>query len=122
MEVSFMKAVNLASYDFRGYEYYKEGKVISHEQISEGVYQGQVSSDNAVYNVMIDLNKVRNSSCDCPFDKSGTRFICKHIVALFFAIFPDDAFEYKAKSIKSKPNTRSGRKSRRRSWKHTYAN
>lgn len=91
-----MKAVNLASYDFRGYEYYKEGKVISHEQISEGVYQGQVSSDNAVYNVMIDLNKVRNSSCDCPFDKSGTRFICKHIVALFFAIFPDDAVEYKA--------------------------
>lgn len=93
-----MKIVNLASAQssWRGYEYYEDGKVISYKQIADGVYQGQVKgSDNAVYNVTIDLNKVRNSSCDCPFAKSGTRIICKHIVALYFTVFPNDAEEYK---------------------------
>ncbi len=94
-----MKVVNLASSQsaWRGYEYYQDGKVISYEKIADEVYQGKVrGSDNAVYNVMLDLNKVRNSSCDCPFAKSGMRIICKHIVALYFAIFPNDAVAYKA--------------------------
>ena len=92
-----MKLVNLASYDsaWRGYEYYKEDKVISYEQVEDGVYKGKVKgSGNAIYNVTLDLNKVRNTSCDCPF-ANGRRIICKHAVALYFAIFPNDAGEYK---------------------------
>ena len=92
-----MRLVNLASYDsaWRGYEYYKAGKVISYEQVEDGVYNGKVQgSDNAVYNVTLDLNKVRNTSCDCPFAK-GRRIICKHAIALYFTIFPKGAEEYK---------------------------
>lgn len=92
-----MKVVNIASSDsaWRGYEYYKDGKVISYKQTENGVYKGKVKgSDNAIYNVTLNLNKVRNTACDCPFAK-GRRVVCKHAVALFFAIFPDDAKTYK---------------------------
>ncbi len=93
-----MKVVNLASREsaWRGYEYYKDGNIRSYKEIEEGVFQGKVrGSNNAVYNVTVNINRPRNSSCDCPFAKSGTRIICKHQVALYFTAFPDDATEYK---------------------------
>ena len=93
-----MKAVNLASREsaWRGYEYYKDVNVRSYKEIEEGVFQGKVcGSNNAEYTVAVNINRPRNSSCDCPFAKSGTRIICKHQVALYFTAFPDDAVEYK---------------------------
>ena len=93
-----MKIVNLASREsaWRGYEYYKAGNVVSCEAVEEGVYQGKVrGSENAVYSVLINVNRPHNSSCNCPFSKSGTRIVCKHQIALYFAAFPDDAVEYK---------------------------
>jgi hypothetical protein len=40
--------------------------------------------------VTIDVNHSRKSTCDCPLAK-GKRIVCKHKVALFFAIFPHEA-------------------------------
>ena len=73
----------------------EDGKVISYEQVGDGVYKGKVKgSDNAIYNVTLNLNKVHNTACDCLFAK-GRRVVCEHAVALYFAIFPDDAKTYK---------------------------
>lgn len=97
-----MKIVNLASREsaWRGYEYYKAGNVVSCEAVEEGVYQGKVrGSENAVYSVLINVNRPHNSSCNCPFSKSGTRIVCKHQVALYFAAFPDDACEKSSKFV-----------------------
>ena len=79
---------------FSGYEYYKEKRVISHKLIEDNTYQGQVkgSNDN-IYNVIINVDKVRQCSCDCPF-AHGTRKICKHMIAMFFEEFPDEAKNY----------------------------
>ena len=92
-----MKVVNLASEKsaWRGYEYYKDGKVISYERIADNMYQGKVrGSDDAVYSVTLNIVHPRSSSCDCPL-ANGKQIVCKHLVALYFAIYPQDAVEYK---------------------------
>ena len=78
---------------WRGYEYYKSKKVKSYKQISDNEYTGQVKGSNGVYNVFIDTKHVRKSTCDCP-RTNGKRIICKHIVALYFEIFPKEAVNY----------------------------
>lgn len=78
---------------WRGYEYYKSKKVKSLKQISDYEYKGQVEGSNNVYNVFLDINHVRKSTCDCPH-ANGKRIICKHIVALYFEIFPKEAVNY----------------------------
>ncbi len=94
-----MKVVNLASSKsaWRGYEYYQEGHVLSYKKYGEGIYHGKVrGSDNNVYDVVLNTEHPRNSICNCPF-ADGRHVVCKHAVALYFAIFPDDAVAYKAK-------------------------
>lgn len=80
---------------WRGYEYYLEKKVLSYKQISETVYEGTVSGNNGnVYHVHLDLEHPRKTTtCDCPLAK-GKKIVCKHTVALFFTIFPEEAKEY----------------------------
>lgn len=78
---------------WRGYEYYKSNKVKSYKQINDYEYEGQVEGSNTVYNVFLDTNHVRKSTCDCPH-ANGKRIICKHIVALYFEIFPKEAVNY----------------------------
>ena len=78
---------------WRGYEYYKSKKVKSYKQISDYEYTGQVKGSNDVYNIFIDTKHVRKSTCDCPH-ANGKRIICKHIVALYFEIFPKEAVNY----------------------------
>lgn len=78
---------------WRGYEYYKSKKVKNFKQISDCEYEGQVEGSNGLYNVFLDINHVRKSTCDCPH-ANGKRIICKHIVALYFEIFPEEAVNY----------------------------
>lgn len=78
---------------WRGYEYYKSKKVKGFKQVSDYEYKGQVEGSNDVYNVFLDTNHVRRSTCDCPH-ANGKRIICKHIVALYFEIFPKEAVNY----------------------------
>lgn len=80
---------------YRGYDYYNCDKVISFQNISDGVYNGIVEGSNGkLYEVYIDTNHPRKSHCNCPHAE-GKRIVCKHQVALFFNAFPEKAKEYK---------------------------
>ncbi len=78
---------------FRGYDYYERKKVLQTEQIRETKYRGRVSGNGAVYDVVIDTAHPRSSACTCPH-AAGTRKICKHMVALYFTVFPKEAVKY----------------------------
>ena len=80
---------------WRGYEYYEGKKVLSFSQTVEDEYTGQVAgSGPAPYQVKINTAHIRQSECNCPH-ADGRRVICKHMVALFFAVFPEEVEEYK---------------------------
>lgn len=79
---------------WRGYEYYKRKKVLSWKQIGESQFEGFVKgSANKPYHVIIDVAHTRKSTCNCPF-ADGKRKICKHQMALFFTVFPNEAKKY----------------------------
>ncbi len=80
---------------WRGYEYYKEKKVISWKQTSLSVFEGEVIGSDMPYHVIIDTEHPKKSTCDCPHAE-GKRIICKHKVALFFTVFPEEADKYMA--------------------------
>ena len=91
-----MSILSLASGEsaWRGYDYFKDGKVIFVKQQNENEFVAAVNgSENNAYAVKFDTDHPRKSSCDCPH-ANGKRIICKHIVAAFFAAFPDGAEEY----------------------------
>lgn len=78
---------------YRGYDYYKEGNVISHIQLSDFEYEGEVQGTKKTpYHVSINTKHPKSSLCDCPFANGNT--ICKHMVALFFAVSPEDLKDY----------------------------
>lgn len=85
-----MKLINIASGNsvWRGLDYYNENKISKYKQISNFEYEGKAKgSNNNVYNVFIDIEHPRKSKCDCPHAKDR-RIICKHMVALYFTVFP----------------------------------
>lgn len=78
---------------YRGYEYYKDGKVISQTQISDIEYEGEVQGTNKnPYHVIINTKHPKSSICNCPFANGNT--VCKHMLALFFAISPENLKDY----------------------------
>lgn len=80
---------------YRGYEYFLENKVLSCNQINDFEYEGMVKGTAPnPYSVHLNIKKPKTSTCDCPF--ANGRKICKHMVAVFFAAFPDEARKYKA--------------------------
>ena len=88
-----IKLVHLASNASfnRGLGYYKSKAVLNGEKIGDGVYQGKVSgSQDNIYDVVIDIDHPRKSTCTCPF-AAGRRVICKHMVALYFFHFSEQA-------------------------------
>lgn len=79
---------------WRGYEYYTEKKVLSLSQTGKDEYTGEVAGTaRAPYHVKINIAHARQSKCTCPH-ADGRRVICKHMVALFFTAFPDEAEQY----------------------------
>ena len=81
---------------WRGYEYYKENKLLSVNKINENEYEGTVAgSSKEPYSVHIDILHPKKSTCNCPFAE-GNKKICKHKVALYFSLFPDEADKYLA--------------------------
>ncbi len=86
---------------WRGYEYFKNKKVRKLEQLGDMRFQSIVSGNGKTpYTVVIDLEHVRQSSCTCPH-AAGRRVICKHMVATFFAAFPEEAEKYYADVLKA---------------------
>ena len=91
-----MGLLNLASAAsaWRGYEYYKSGKVKRYRETDDDQYEGQViGSNGASYQVKINLEHPRSSQCACPH-AAGRRIVCKHMVALYFSVFPEEAEDY----------------------------
>lgn len=77
----------------RGYEYFIDKKVLSCDKISDCEYEGTVQGTKAEpYKVRINLEKTLSSICDCPF--ANGRKICKHMIAVFYTVFPDEAQKY----------------------------
>ena len=74
---------------WRGYDYYKENKVVSCEQTDKTQFTGKVQG-HETYSVTIDYAHLRRSVCSCPH-AAGGRIVCKHMVALYFTAFPKDA-------------------------------
>ena len=76
---------------WRGCDYYKEKRVNIIEKLSDTVYRAKVSGNSATsYTVEIDVEHPRKSKCNCPH-ADGRRIVCKHMVALYFAAFPQEA-------------------------------
>lgn len=88
-----MKLVHLASQAsfIKGLDYFENKAVVSIKRVDDGVFEGKVRGSNQqYYDVTINVNHPRQSTCVCPFAK-GRRVICKHMVALYFTQFPDQA-------------------------------
>lgn len=77
---------------WRGLDYYKNKKVIELNKLNENEYESVVKGTNN-YNVHLDIEHPRKSTCDCPLAK-GKKIICKHIVATYFLAFPRGAKEF----------------------------
>ena len=86
------KLLNIASGNsfWRGIDYYKENMVLDCKVINENEVEGRVKgSGSNIYDVKLDLEHPKRSTCNCPHAE-GTRRVCKHKVALFFGAFPDE--------------------------------
>ncbi|MDO4379761.1 MAG: SWIM zinc finger family protein [Clostridia bacterium] len=91
-----MGLLNLASAAsvWRGYEYYKYKRIFAVVKLSESEYAGKSEgSDGQFYDVRIDIAHPRKSNCNCPH-ANGKRVVCKHQIALYFTLFPDEAQNY----------------------------
>lgn len=79
---------------YRGYEYSQAKKVLKMEQTAEGVIKAVVAgSGGSTYEVVADVAHPRRSQCTCPH-ATGKRIVCKHIVAVYFTAFPQEARRY----------------------------
>lgn len=98
--MSLLTASSRAS-RWRGYEYFKNGNISDLKHLEDMQFQADVSgSRQEPYKVTIDLNHIRQSSCTCPH-AAGRQIICKHMVAVFFAAFPEEAEKYYEKLQKA---------------------
>lgn len=78
----------------RGYDYFNSDKVNNVKQLNDHEYEGYVDGSlKNPYYVKIDIIHPRKSYCDCPFANGNKT--CKHMVALYFSIFDDEAEDYK---------------------------
>ncbi|MBS7020904.1 MAG: SWIM zinc finger family protein [Firmicutes bacterium] len=79
---------------FRAYDYFKEKRVLSFQKVEGSIYHGKVKGNNKIYDVTIDIEHPKKSShCNCPHAE-GTKIICKHMVTLYFEIFPEKAKQF----------------------------
>lgn len=83
-----------SSSTWRGLDYYNENRVIDYKKLNDYQYEGRVKGrNNSHYNVSMDIEHPRKSKCDCPHAKDR-RVICKHIIAMYFTIFPKEADKF----------------------------
>ncbi|MBR2731824.1 MAG: SWIM zinc finger family protein [Clostridia bacterium] len=98
--MGFLSFASAASV-WRGYEYYKGGKVERCQETNDGHYEGQVSgSGEKKYQVKINLEHPRSSQCSCPH-AAGKQIVCKHMAALYFYAFPEESEDYYRELIKA---------------------
>lgn len=76
---------------WRGLDYFENKHVKTINQINRYEYDADVEGSE-IYHVHLDINHPRKSTCTCPH-ASGKSTICKHKVAVYFSIFPEEAEE-----------------------------
>ena len=76
---------------WRGLDYFEDKRVKTLKQINQNEYEAEVEGTE-VYRVHLDINHPRKSTCTCPH-AAGKSTICKHKVAVYFSIFPEEAQE-----------------------------
>ena len=80
---------------WRGYEYFIEDKVQFIKKLDGTHFVGAVTGSEAAPSaVTIDFEHPKRSTCDCPF-ANGLK-VCKHMVAIYFAAFPEEAIKFKS--------------------------
>ena len=68
-------------------------------EIANDVYSATVSgSSSEPYLVELYINHPRKSKCNC-LHADGKRIICKHIVAVYFTVFPSEAERFYAEAM-----------------------
>ena len=77
---------------WKGLDYYKNKKIRNINKVSDIEYTS-TAFGNKEYNVYLNLEKPRKSTCNCPL-ANGKRIICKHIVATYFSVIPGSAKEF----------------------------
>lgn len=78
----------------RGYDYFAGKKIESFQKLDDDTYHAIVAgSGGKAYETTIDILHPRRSTCTCPH-ANGRRIICKHMVALYFTVFPNEAKQY----------------------------
>ena len=84
---------------WRGYDYYKEKKVVSLEETEANIFDAKVSGNSSEpYSVELHISHPRKSKCNCPH-ADGKRIICKHIVAAYFTVLPEEADKFYAEAM-----------------------
>ena len=86
-----MGMLEIASYNsfWRGLDYFECKQVKRLTRLSEFIYEAEVEGTDK-YNIRLDVNHPRKSTCTCPH-AAGKSIICKHKVAVYFSIFPEEA-------------------------------
>lgn len=89
-----MRFINLGSFNsqFNGIEYYEEKRVHNINKLNDSEFTAEVEGNNT-YNVFINIDKPRKSTCTCPF-AFGRRVVCKHMIAAYITIFPHKKKEF----------------------------
>ncbi len=91
-----MGLLECASYAsvWRGYDYFKNNKVLNFKKWEEGVFTATVAgSTKEPYSVEIYIEHPRKSKCNCPH-ANGKRIVCKHMIATYFSAFPKEAEKF----------------------------
>lgn len=80
---------------WRRYEYFMDDKVQFVKKLDETHFSGAVAGNGTEpYAITIDIEDSKRSTFDCPF-ANGLK-VCKHMVAVYFAAFPEEAIKFKA--------------------------
>ena len=91
----------------RGLSYFKNGNVDEPEELAPGEYEAIVSgSEQYIVRLSLKNNIVTEHDCDCPYDMGP---VCKHIVAVIFALLDDTLNEEKPQKSKRSTKKNSGK-------------
>ncbi len=78
----------------KGYDLYRSNQVVYCQDGGDGGSVGEVQgTQSKPYFVRIQPEHMRRSTCTCPYARDK-RKVCKHMVATFFASFPQLAEEH----------------------------
>ena len=86
-----MGMLEICSYNsyWRGLDYFESKRVKALSMINQNEYEADVKGTK-IYHVHLDIEHPKKSSCTCPH-AAGKSTICKHKVAVYFSIFPNEA-------------------------------